>query len=177
MYGKKYFLTVASAVIFLATGCSQQIKSGIPAVKELSLERYCGKWYEIARLPNSFERGMSDVYTIYTLQKNGTVKVVNYGRKNGRLHSVSGIARAVENGGGGELEVSFFRPFYGSYRIIKLAPDYSYSVVMGNSRELLWILARSPELTPEQSTEIRDFLNMHRFPVEKLIWRADFNTQ
>ena len=168
MDGKKYFL-MAAAAIFLVTGCSQRIKSGIPAVKELSLERYCGKWYEIARLPNSFERGMSGVYTLYTLQKNGTVKVVNYGRKNGRWHSVSGIARAADNGGG-ELEVSFFRPFYGRYRIIKLSPDYSYSVVMGNSRELLWILARSPELTPEQETEIRDFLNMHRFPMEKLIW-------
>lgn len=165
----KFRLFFLLAVIWLCSGCDDQVK--IPAVKNFDPARYCGKWYEIARLPNRFERGMSEVYTIYSPGKNDTLQVFNSGMKDGRAHSVTGVAKLRDDSGDGELEVSFFRPFYGRYRIIKLPPDYSYAVVMGNSPALLWILARTPELPPEKLTEINEFLRLHKFPVEKLIWR------
>lgn len=165
----KFFRLLLPAVILCFSGCDDP--ADIPVVKNVDLARYCGKWYEIARLPNRFERGMSDVYAVYSMKRNGTIQVLNCGIRNGKVHSATGVAKTVNRNGDGELKVSFFRPFYGSYRIIKLAPDYSYAIVMGNSRKLLWILGRTPELTPEETAEAVDFLKSHAFPVEKLIWR------
>ena len=168
VYGMKLFRLLLP-VIFCFSGCDDP--ADIPVVKNVDLARYCGKWYEIARLPNRFESDMNDVYALYTLKSDGTIQVLNRGFRNGKAHSATGVAKAVNTHGDGELKVSFFRPFYGSYRIIKLAPDYSYAVVMGNSRKLLWILGRTPELTPQETTEIMEFLKSHAFPVGKLIWR------
>ena len=166
----KFFLLLLFAAIVLVFGCEKKDTSEIPAVRDFDISRYCGKWYEIARLPNSFENGMSRVYTIYSPGKNGEVQVLNCGIKNGSEKSVSGVAKTVGTPGSGELKVSFFRPFYGAYRVIKIAPDYSYSVVCGSSRNYLWILARTQTLPQEQQKEIMEFLISHHFPVKKLIY-------
>ena len=75
----------------------------------------------------------------------------------------------AEKDGSGNLEVSFFRPFYSPYIVIKLAPDYSYSVVTGGSREYLWILSRTPELPPDVMGEILHFLDREGYDTSKLI--------
>ena len=150
----------------LLAGCTSAEK--IPAVKNFDTARYMGKWYEYRRLPNYFERGMTDVSAEYTLQKDGTVKVVNRGIYKNKEKSITGTLRSAGSPGTGELEVSFFKPFYGSYRIIKLAPDYRYSVVTGRNKSLLWILSRTRELPAEDVEEIMTFLKQHGFPVEKL---------
>ncbi|MBR2345894.1 MAG: lipocalin family protein [Lentisphaeria bacterium] len=164
---KNIFWCISSCIMIL---CGCQDDPGIPAVKNFQLERYMGKWYEIARLPNRFECGMRNVSTVYTLQKNGMVKVFNHGIKGDRCINISGYAKPAGNIGSGDLKVSFFRPFYGMYRIIKLAPDYSYSIVVGGSRDYLWILGRKPELFPAEKQNIIEFLHRHRFPVDELIW-------
>jgi apolipoprotein D and lipocalin family protein len=132
-----------------------------------------GTWYEIARLPNRFERGMTKVSAEYTLLPSGMVKVVNKGTKNDVIKSITGTARRVQGASGGELEVSFFKPFFNSYRIIKLAPDHRYSIVIGGSRQMLWVLSRSRELSPEDCAEIKTFLLKHNFPLDKLIYSWD----
>ena len=166
---KNWFLVLTAALGFC--GCnSHNTTADIPAVKPFNITRYQGKWYEIARLPNRFERGMSHVTATYTLRPDGTVKVVNQGIQNGKLVSITGVARAKNSPADGELEVSFFRPFYSDYRIIKLAPDYRYSIVTGSSRRLLWILARQPELSAADKNTILEFLRQHRFPTGELIY-------
>ena len=156
----------ALGILFFVFGCHE---NKIPAVKNLDIRRYMGLWYEIARLPNTFEKDLTRVSTVYSLRDNGQIKVVNRGSKAGKVKEITGVARAAVPGTG-ELEVSFFRPFYAAYRIIKLAPDYRYSIVTGSNKKFLWILARKKTLSQEDLKEIKDFLKNHHFPAEKLIW-------
>lgn len=164
----KKLLTLFSLAMVVFSGCTTE---KLPAaVENFDVTKYMGKWHEFARLPNWFEKGMKDVSAEYILQKNGTVRVINRGKLEGKEKSIAGVARIVGEGKTGELEVSFFRPFYGSYRIIKLAPDYRYSVVCGGEKALLWVLSREKKVSAEDWEEISGFLEKSGFPVEKLIF-------
>ena len=129
----------------LLAGCAAST-ADIPAVKDLELDRYLGKWYEIARLPHRFERGLDFVRAEYSLDPDGSVKVVNSGFRNSEARTAVGRAVLKHPGAKatGELRVSFFRPFYGAYRVIELDPEYRYAVVTGSTRDYLWILSRAP---------------------------------
>lgn len=163
---KRNLLMIVLAAMF-GSGCRGV--PVIPVVSGFEVEKYLGKWYEISRLPNWFEKGMTDVSVEYFLLENGTIKVVNRGIRDGEEKSITGYARFVGRSDSGDLEVSFFRPFYSPYRIIKLAPDYRYSVVTSADEEYLWILSRTPELTEKDQAEIHHFLFSHGFPVDSLI--------
>ena len=164
----KFFLLLFVAAIVLFYGCEERNTGKIPAVREFDVSRYCGKWYEIARLPNWFEKNMSNVTAFYSLQNDGTVQVVNSGIKNGKPRSVKGSARLNGKSGTGELEVSFQWPFWGSYRIIKLDKDYRIAVVCGKSYDYLWILSRTPEISLSELNSILDFLRHQGFEVSAL---------
>ena len=153
---------------FFLGGCGTL---NIPAVSGFDLRKYSGSWYEIARLPNRFEEGMTQVSAEYTILPDGRCQVVNRGLRDGEWKSVKGWARFSEKNDTGDLEVSFFRPFYSRYRVIKLAPDYRFSVVIGADPGYLWILSRTPELSEKDMTEIITFLKSNAFPVEKMIFR------
>ena len=143
---------IPAALTLWLAGCfgsSAPSTADLAAVKEFDPARYCGVWYEAARLPHSFERGMSEVSARYTLRPDGKIDVVNRGIRDGEVREVRGIARRVPGKeGSGELEVSFFRPFYGKYRVIRLAPDYSTAMVTAGDRSYLWILSRTRQLDP-----------------------------
>lgn len=129
-------------------GCAQ-IPAGVEAVRGFDVQRYLGTWYEIARLDHSFERGLINVTATYSLNKDGSLRVVNRGfdPKVNRWKEVEGRGYFVTGRDAGRLKVSFFGPFYGGYNIIELdKSDYSYALVCGNTRSYLWILAREPEL-------------------------------
>lgn len=117
-----------------------------PAV---DLARYAGKWYEVARRPNRFQRKcVSDTSATYTLRDNGEIAVVNECRAaDGRITSVKGTARvAAKAGPNTKLKVTFFWPFYGNYWIIDLDPDYRWAVVGEPDRKYLWVLSRDPRM-------------------------------
>lgn len=154
----------------LAAGCSAVKQPEIPAVTGFDASRYSGKWYEIARLPNYFEKDLHYITAEYTLLPDGKLQVVNSGIKKGKTKNISGIARFAGAADTGNLEVSFFRPFYGAYRIICLAPDYSLACVMGRDRSLVWILARQPILPEKKLAAAVNFLRQNGFAVEKLIY-------
>ena len=107
-------------VLFLS-GCSPD--RTIPAVDNFNLKQYMGVWYEIARLPNRFERGMTQVSAEYTLLPSGEVKIVNRGIKNDQKKSITGIARVPRKACGAELEVSFFKPFFTDSSILSIFPS------------------------------------------------------
>jgi apolipoprotein D and lipocalin family protein len=124
--------------------------SGAPlqTVAHVDLQRYAGRWYEIATIPMSFQKGCVGVTASYTLRKDGDVDVVNTCRKetlDGPERSVSGKAWAVDPSGA-KLEVQFFWPFHGAYWIIDLDPEYRWAVVGNPSREYLWILSRTTQM-------------------------------
>lgn len=110
-----------------------------------------GRWYEIARLDHSFERGMSHVTADYSTRKDGGVRVLNrgYSEKKKEFKSAEGKAYFVKTPDQGYLKVSFFGPFYGSYVVFELdQKDYQYAVISGPNKSHLWILARKPEIDP-----------------------------
>lgn len=125
-------------------------------VDNVDLQRYTGTWYEIARLPNSFQnKCIGDVTATYTLLENGQIQVVNRCRmESGEFAEASGRARrADKDGPNSKLKVRFapaflsWLPFvWGDYWIIELDPEYRYAVVGDPGRKYLWILAREPEL-------------------------------
>jgi apolipoprotein D and lipocalin family protein len=115
----------------------------------VDLARYAGKWYEIARLPNTFQRSCAaNTMATYTLRADGKVAVLNECRTaDGRLKSVNGTASvAKKDGPNTKLKVTFFWPFTGNYWIIGLDPDYRWAVVGEPGRDYLWILSREPRL-------------------------------
>ena len=153
---KRFLITgIISSVAAALTGCGGT--SDIAAVKPFEPERYMGTWYEIARLPQYFERGLDEVKAEYTLNDDGTIEVVNSGVKDGEPTSITGTAKLKHPDADlqtGELRVSFFGPFYSDYRIIELAPDRSYAVVTGSRKNYLWILSRQPKMEETRLKEI-----------------------
>jgi apolipoprotein D and lipocalin family protein len=129
-------------------GC-KYTPDGVSVVEGLDAGRYLGTWYEIARIDNTFERGLTQVNAAYSLNADGSIRVVNRGfdPRQGQWKQAVGKARFVSGADRGCLKVSFFGPFYGGYNILELdKKDYSYALVCGNNRSYLWILARQPKL-------------------------------
>lgn len=143
--------TVA-ALLFLMLGGCVRIPAGVAPIENFQLQRYLGKWYEIARLDHSFERGLTRVTADYSLREDGGVKVVNRGFsvKDGRWKEAVGKAYFVGAPDRGYLKVSFFGPFYGSYVVFGLdRENYGYSLVCGPDTSYLWILSRTPTMNRE----------------------------
>lgn len=147
------------------------IPEGVEAVSPFDLDRYLGKWYEIARFDYRFEKGLDHATAKYSRRDDGSIKVVNKGqKKNGE--KTKAVGRAVPAGpeDTGMLKVSFFGPFYAGYNVIAIDPEYRYALVAGQSREYLWILSREKTI-PDN---IREAYLQHAreldFEVEKLVW-------
>ena len=124
-------------------------KRGAPQPgKQVDLRRYLGKWFELARYENRFERDCEAVTAEYGLLPDGKVSVRNTcrcGSVTGAIKVASGRAKIVPGSGGAKLKVSFFGPLYfGNYWVLDRAEDYAWSIVGEPSRRYLWILAREP---------------------------------
>jgi len=124
------------------------INTGIPlkTVESVDLNRYAGKWYEIASFPQRFQKGCHCTFAEYTVTDKGYVKVFNSCRRDsvsGKLSSITGKAFPVKGSNNSKLKVQFFWPFRGNYWIIELDENYSYAVVGDPGRNYLWILSRT----------------------------------
>ncbi|NPU92901.1 MAG: lipocalin [Gammaproteobacteria bacterium] len=130
------------------TGCVG-LPDNVKPVENFQVERYLGKWYEIARLDHSFERGLNQITADYSLRDDGGVRVLNRGfsAAENKWEEAEGKAYFVGEPDQGYLKVSFFGPFYGSYVVIELDHEhYQYALVCGPDKSYLWILARTPAL-------------------------------
>lgn len=137
-------------MVLLLAACSHVPFDSQP-MPRVEAEKYMGKWYEIARLPNRFEKGCDGVTAEYALQKDGTVSVLNTchkGGPQGPARTASAKAWSVDPSGS-RYEVSFFRPFRAPYWIIELDEQYRWAAVGHPDRKYLWILAREKTLPPE----------------------------
>ncbi len=154
----------------LLTGCSG-MPEGVEPVSNFELDRYLGKWYEIARLDHSFERGMQNVTAEYSLRDDGGVRVINRGFKTdeGEWDQAEGRAYFVEEDDKGYLKVSFFGPFYGSYVVFELDENYEYAFVSGPDTSYLWLLARGPAVGGEVIERFRARATKLGFDMQDLI--------
>ena len=162
---KKVFLMAIVACVL--AGCGKLTVDNTPVV-EIDLARYLGSWYEIARYDHSFERGMQQTRAEYSLREDGHIRVVNSGIKNGEAKESTAIAKTTETPA--LLRVSFFRPFYGDYRVLMLDEDYQYALIGGGTDDYLWILSRTPQLDEETKALILAEAQRRGYDVEKLIW-------
>ncbi|KAA0874444.1 lipocalin family protein [Nitrincola tapanii] len=163
-------LLLGLSLLFLL-GCSGMPKSVQP-VAEFELQRYLGTWYEIARLDHSFERGLSQVTAEYSMRSDGGVRVLNRGFSEAeqRWKEAEGRAYFVGDRDKAYLKVSFFGPFYGSYVIFDLDPEYQHAYISGPSHKYLWLLSRTPQVDPEI---LEDFVTKAQtlgFATESLIF-------
>ncbi|MGA9882698.1 MAG: lipocalin family protein [Candidatus Acidiferrales bacterium] len=143
----------------------------LDTVPQVDLDRYLGRWYEIARYPNRFERKCDrDVTAEYSIERNGKIRVTNSCVKsNGAITRAVGAAKVADKSTNAKLKVVFFRPFYGKYWIIDLGRDYDYAVVGEPSRRYLWILSRTPKMSNDLYSSITSRLAAKGYDASKLI--------
>lgn len=140
-------------------------------VAHFDAARYMGRWYEIARIENRFERDMTDVWADYRLLDDGSVEVVNsgYDPRMGRRREAVGRAR-LRGAEPGRLRVRFFGPFGADYDVLELDDDYRWALVGGGSASYLWILARRPTLDAATRDRLVERARERGYDVGRLVW-------
>lgn len=178
---RKRIAAAGLLMLFVAAAVRAEKKDEAPLRVEptVDLSRYAGQWYEIARLPNSFqEKCAGDVTAQYALLDAGRLKVVNRCRKpSGGMTEAEGVARlADKKGANSRLKVRFapaflsFLPFvWGDYQIMELAPDYSYALVGEPGRKYLWILSRTPQMDEGAYRKLTETAASQGFDVSRLV--------
>ena len=164
-----FFLVMATLLLTACTG----LPEGVQPVKQFKLDNYLGKWYEIARLDHSFERGLSNVSAEYSLRDDGGVKVINRGfsTEDNAWQQAEGKAFFVRSAQEGYLKVSFFGPFYGSYVVFKLdQQDYRYAFVAGPDKSYLWLLSRTPVVSDDLKKQFIETTRALGFNTDELIF-------
>ncbi len=134
-------------------------------VKYVDLKKYAGLWYEIAKIPNSFQKQCVKGTTAkYILTEDGEIKVINSCiDEDGEVDKADGLARIVDKKSNAKLEVSFFsifgwRPIWGDYWIIGLDENYQWAIVGTPSRKYGWILSRAPKLDEATMNKIFEII-------------------
>lgn len=171
----KVFLLLGILVLLAVglgfVGC-RSIPKNMEPVGNFDLQRYLGTWYEIARFDFTFERNLSQVTAEYSMNKDGSVKVVNRGFNYAKNDWQEAVGRARFRGSPtvGALEVSFFGPFYGGYNIIALDENYQYALVVGKELNYLWILSRTTTMPSDILTEYLILAESLGFDIDNLVW-------
>jgi apolipoprotein D and lipocalin family protein len=173
MKSKAFAILLLSAL----TGCvgndALNNQTRIVPVENFEANRYLGKWYELGRIENSFERGMTKTTAHYSLNKDGTIKVINAGfdPAKGAYRSAIGKAKFATTPNVGALKVSFFGPFYGGYNVVALDKNYQWAIIVGpNPDKYFWILSRKPKLNSSLKSKALSVAKNMRINPSKIIW-------
>ena len=165
----KSFLT-AFFLMTVLYGCAGN-RAPLETVASVDLERYLGKWYEIASYPAWFQKGCTAATAEYALLPDGRIRVVNRCRKGGPegpIKKAEGKAEVVDTNTNAKLKVWFFWPFKGNYWIIDMDDNYQWVVVGEPSRKYLWILSRTPTMEKAVYRDITARLPQKGYDPEKL---------
>lgn len=169
---EKFLKVIVTLLVVAIVSACETIPSGVEAVSGFDKANYLGKWYEIARLDFRFEKNMINTTANYSLNEDGTIKVLNkgYDTLSGEWGEAEGKAKFVGADSVAMLKVSFFGPFYGGYNVIALDNDYRYSLVSGDERSYLWILSREktiPNAVRQNYLSLADSLG---YDTTALVW-------
>ena len=162
-------LSILLCACLVITGCRSTSK--LEVVTDFEADRYLGVWYEAARMPHRFEKNLSSVSAAYSFNEDGTIKVLNRGFNDKKLQweEIEGVAKFKADSEQGWLKVSFFKPFYASYKIIHLNSTYTEAIVTGPSYGYLWILVRDPSLAEADVNKLIAKADDFGFDTENLI--------
>lgn len=178
-------LALAAGLLGATPAQAQLTLPPLQALPSLDVAAYMGTWYQVAWIPNRFQKQcVSDTAANYRERGDGTVEVQNRCKlANGKFDDVLGVARPpagvsrIEAGKlmPARLEVSFLPAWlrwtgigWGAYWVVDLAPDGRYAIVSEATREYLWILARQPVLTPTDDTAIKTRLQALGFDLARV---------
>lgn len=170
---KNIVKTILCCIPFLGTACSSSDDIVTTTVTQLDLEKYVGQWYEVARFDHRFERGLVGCMANYSINDDGTIKVLNTGYEDsldGKYKESEGKARRPDDNKPGQLEVSFFLWFYSEYNVMELADDYRYALVGSKTDNYLWILSRTPQLDPADKAYLLNQAKARGYDTDQLIW-------
>ncbi len=162
-----FFGTIASAIFLAATDKMPPLKT----VDRVDLNRYLGRWHEIASFPQWFQKNCVASRATYTLRKDGDIDVLNECQEktlDGKLKDAKGKAWVIDSKSNAKLKVRFFWPFSGDYWIIDLDPDYQYAVVGHPNRNYLWILNRTPTMDSAIYNQIIERLKKQNYDIDRL---------
>ena len=170
-YYRFAFLFLSLSCVFSFKEKTLFLEEEIETAKYVDLSKYLGVWYEIYRLPNSFEpKGCYNVKANYSIKKNGDISVLNSCiKKNGKEKKAKGIAKVVDKKTNSKLKVSFFGPFYGDYWIIDIDENYKWAIISDRNRKYLWILSREKEISEVLNLELLKKIEKLGFKKESLI--------
>ena len=170
--------TLISWVLFahVSMGMAQE-KKPLQVIPHLDVQRYLGRWYEIAKFPNRFQQQcVSDTSADYALLEDGSIRVLNQCRNaQGEWERAVGQARQIGGPQSSRLTVRFapawlsFLPFvWGDYWVIDLDESYQLVAVSEPKREYLWILSRSPDVDSAKYAALVARLASKGMDVQKL---------
>ncbi len=171
MHKKNRITWFFTTIIFIAMSPVNLKSQTLRTVPNVDINKYSGKWYEIASYPQRFQKGCHCTTAEYTLSEKGYLIVenrCNRGSVDGKQSYIKGKAFVEKNSGNSKLKVQFFWPLRAKYWIIDLADDYSYAVVSHPSKKYLWILSRTPKMDDSVYKQIISRLKEKGFDVEKL---------
>lgn len=164
--------TIAFVMMFIMIIKGQDMKNELQVVNKVDLNNYIGLWYEVAKIPNWFQKKcIKNTTAEYSLQDDGNIKVVNSCiQADGSKNVAEGIAKVVDKINNAKLEVSFVRIlgiqlFWGDYWIIGLGDNYEYAIVGTPDRKYGWILSRTQELSQEKLSRITDLLKIKGYDI------------
>lgn len=165
-------LGLASLILLSCSNTGKMEKIDTTTVESVDLNKYLGTWYEIARFPHSFEKGLVGVTANYSFRKDGKIRVINKGYKgtlDGKLSTAEGKAKIPDPNDTSRLKVSFFLFFYGDYYVMELDEDYQWAMIGSSSPNYFWILSRSPQMDPETYRMLLDNAEKRGYDLGPLI--------
>ena len=162
-------LIMFCSILSFLWSCANE--DNLVVVENFEVEKYIGKWYEIARFDSRFEKNLNQTTAEYSLDENGKIIVKNrgYNFKKNKWESVQGKAKFAKNKNLGDLKVSFFGPFYAPYKIIQLDSSYQYALV-SSGKDYLWILSREKSIPENIKNQYLNYAKTLNYNTKNLIW-------
>lgn len=166
------FAIVGGATALWAHQTRKRIPDNAEAVRSFDIQKYLGKWYEIARFDYRFERDMNNVTAEYSQAEDGKIHVVNRGfnTKTKEWKQAEGKAKFAGDTDEARLKVSFFGPFYSGYNVVEIDPQYRYALVAGENLDYLWILSREQTIPDAVKDDYLRQAEAIGYDTGKLIW-------
>jgi apolipoprotein D and lipocalin family protein len=161
-------------LVLLLSACSSN--ENLLIVNSVDLEKYTGKWYEIARLPQSFEKNCACVTAEYAILSESKVEVKNtcWDTTSNKFKVSEGVAKPIKDLNNAGLSVQFFWPFSGGYYVMALDSNYKYALIGNPNRKYLWILSRTPSLEKSRLDSLKSIAEKNGYDLSSLIETEHF---